>query len=95
MAPESVQESVDLAYGAFDLAEKYRHPVLIATDATIGQMIEPVELPPMKEHDIDTYDWALKPREEGEPGSAAAEAALIRAFSRCAGTARQFRIHNS
>ena len=67
LAPESVQESVDLAYGAFDLAEKYRHPVLIATDATIGQMIEPVELPPMIEHDVDSYDWALKPREEGEP----------------------------
>ena len=41
--------------------------MLIATDATIGQMIEPVELPPMIEHDVDTYDWALKPREEGEP----------------------------
>ena len=67
LAPASVQESVDLAYGAFDLAEKYRHPVLIATDATIGQMIEPVELPEMKEHDVDSCDWALHPRKEGEP----------------------------
>lgn len=29
---------------AFDLAEKYRHPVLIASDAAIGQMIEAVEI---------------------------------------------------
>ena len=67
LAPATVQESVDLASVAFDLAEKYRHPVLIATDATIGQMIEPVELPEMKEHDPDKYDWALRPRKEGEP----------------------------
>ena len=67
LAPASVQESVDLAAEAFDLSEKYRHPVIIATDATIGQMIEPVELPEMKEHDIDKYDWAIRPRREGEP----------------------------
>ena len=67
LAPASVQESVDLAAEAFDLSEKYRHPVIIATDATIGQMIEPVELPEMKEHDIDKYDWAIRPRGEGEP----------------------------
>ncbi|MDD6310488.1 MAG: 3-methyl-2-oxobutanoate dehydrogenase subunit VorB [Firmicutes bacterium] len=66
LAPCSVQESVDIAYGAFDLAEKYRHPVIIATDATIGQMMEPVELPEMIEHDINKYDWAIKPRLEGE-----------------------------
>lgn len=66
LAPCSVQESVDLAYGAFDLAEKYRHPVLIATDATLGQMMEPVELPEMKEHDMDRYDWVIRPRQEGE-----------------------------
>ena len=67
LAPCSVQESVDIAYGAFDLAEKYRHPVIIASDATIGQMMEPVEMPEMIEHDIDKYDWAVKPRLEGEP----------------------------
>ncbi len=66
LAPAGVQESADLAYGAFDLAEKYRHPVVIATDAAIGQMAETVDLPEMKEHDIDTYDWAIRPRKEGE-----------------------------
>ena len=66
LAPASVQESADLGYIAFDLAEKYRHPVLIASDAAIGQMVEPVVLPEMKEHDIDTYDWAVAPRKSGE-----------------------------
>lgn len=67
LAPASVQESADMAYMAFDLAEKYRHPVLIGSDAAIGQMVEPVELPEMKEHDINYADWVIKPRQEGEP----------------------------
>ena len=66
LAPASVQESVELASEAFDLAEKYRHPVIMATDATIGQIMEPVELPEMKEHDMDKFDWAIRPRREGE-----------------------------
>ena len=66
LAPSSVQETADLAYMSFDLAEKYRHPVIMATDGAIGEMIESVELPEMKEHDIDTYDWAIRPRKDGE-----------------------------
>ena len=66
LGPASVQETADLAYMSFDLAEKYRHPVIIATDGAIGEMIESVELPEMKEHDIDTYDWAIRPRKDGE-----------------------------
>lgn len=66
LAPSSVQENADLAYISFDLAEKYRHPVLVASDAAIGQMVEPVELPAMKEHDINQYDWVIRPRRKGE-----------------------------
>ena len=66
LAPASVQENADFAYMAFDLAEKYRHPVIIGSDAAIGQMVEPVELPPMKEHDIDSQDWVIRPRKDGE-----------------------------
>jgi 2-oxoglutarate ferredoxin oxidoreductase subunit alpha len=49
LAPSSVQEAVDLTYLAFDLAEKYRTIVIIAADGNIGQMMEPVEMPPMRE----------------------------------------------
>lgn len=60
IAPNSVQENCDFMRTAFELAEKYRHPVLIASDAAIGQMAEGVELPPMQEHDINRYDWAVR-----------------------------------
>ncbi len=48
MAPAMVQEAIDLTYLAFDLAEKYRHVVVILADGNIGQMMEPAELPPMR-----------------------------------------------
>ncbi|HOB64733.1 MAG: 3-methyl-2-oxobutanoate dehydrogenase subunit VorB [Clostridiales bacterium] len=47
--PESVQEAVDIAYDAFDKAEKYRAPVMILGDGMLGQIMEAVEIPPMKD----------------------------------------------
>jgi len=49
LAPKSVQEAADLTYLAFDLADKYRMPVIIHADGMIGQMIEGCVLPPEKE----------------------------------------------
>lgn len=66
LAPASVQENADLTFMAFDLAEKYRHPVLIASDAAIGQMMEAVEIPEFIEHDINKYDWSIKGCKKGE-----------------------------
>lgn len=66
LAPNSVQENADLVCLAFDLAEKYRHPVLIGSDAAIGQMVEKVELPEMKEHNIDKYEWSIKGCKKGD-----------------------------
>ncbi len=43
LAPNSVQETADMVYDAFDLAEKYRNPVLILSDGALGQMMEKVE----------------------------------------------------
>ena len=58
LAPNSVQEMVDLVFKGFDLAEKYRMPAMILSDGTMGQMMEPVTLEPKK---INEYDnsWAL------------------------------------
>jgi len=42
LAPGTVQEAYDLTIKAFDLAFKYRNPVLVLADAIIGQMQEPV-----------------------------------------------------
>lgn len=47
LAPASVQEMVDLMGKAFELADKYRNPVMILGDGTLGQMMEPVEFPEM------------------------------------------------
>lgn len=44
LAPASVQEMADFAGLGFDLAFKYRNPVLILSDGAIGQMMEKVEL---------------------------------------------------
>ncbi|MGO8692952.1 MAG: 3-methyl-2-oxobutanoate dehydrogenase subunit VorB [Rectinemataceae bacterium] len=46
LAPKSVQEAADLTYEAFDLADKWRMPVMILADGLIGQMMEGVVLPP-------------------------------------------------
>ena len=44
LAPSSVQEMADFAGLGFELAFKYRNPVLILSDGAIGQMMEKVEL---------------------------------------------------
>lgn len=48
LAPSCGQEAADLVYEAFDLADKYRVPVIILTDALTGQMAEAIELKPFK-----------------------------------------------
>ena len=45
LAPWSVQEMYDLTRQAFDIADRYRNPVLILGDALLGQMMEPTVLP--------------------------------------------------
>ncbi|HJB65257.1 MAG TPA: 3-methyl-2-oxobutanoate dehydrogenase subunit VorB [Candidatus Mailhella merdavium] len=65
LAPASVQESVDLICLAFDKAEEYRNPCLILSDASIAQMMEPVELPEMKEVNLD-HPWAAKGKHGGD-----------------------------
>ncbi len=47
-APSTVQEMADMVYNAFDVADKYRTPVMILADGMLGQMMEPVELPEPK-----------------------------------------------
>jgi 2-oxoglutarate ferredoxin oxidoreductase subunit alpha len=48
LAPASVQEMADFVDLAFELAFRYRTPVIILSDGIIGQMMEKVVLPPMK-----------------------------------------------
>ena len=59
LAPSNVQELADLTYLAFDLADKYRNPVMVLGDGMIGQMMEPVEFKEMRDLDsLPKKDWA-------------------------------------
>jgi 2-oxoglutarate ferredoxin oxidoreductase subunit alpha len=44
LAPASIGEAMALTADAFELAERYRTPVMILTDGILGQAMEPVEL---------------------------------------------------
>jgi 2-oxoglutarate ferredoxin oxidoreductase subunit alpha len=59
LAPASVQEAIDYIGLAFDLADKYRAIVHVIVDGNMGQMMEPAELPPMKEIPKEIPDWAV------------------------------------
>lgn len=58
LAPASVQEMADLTMNAFDLADKYRMPVMLLADGTMGQMMEPVSLPSPVTEKIEK-PWAV------------------------------------
>ena len=48
LAPATVQELIDLTIEAFDLAEKYRCLAIVLADGSLGQLMEPAEMPPMR-----------------------------------------------
>jgi len=59
LAPSTVQECVDLVIEAFDLADKYCQPVAVIADGMIGQIMEPVEFPEIREPVRPARPWAL------------------------------------
>lgn len=63
--PSSIQEAVDLIYTKWDVAEKYRIPMEILTVGRLGQMMETVEFPPMKEP--KKAEWGMDGR-RNNPG---------------------------
>ena len=65
LAPSTVQEMADLTMLAFDLADKYRVQTMILADGTVGQMMEPVELPEASPEEYDK-PWALKGKGKGK-----------------------------
>ena len=72
LAPSSVQEMSDFVEDAFDIAFKYRAPVLILSDGLIGQMMEKVSLKDQKprltdEEIIKRYgSWAVTGKTDRE-----------------------------
>jgi 2-oxoglutarate ferredoxin oxidoreductase subunit alpha len=69
LAPNCAQEMYEFAYDAFDLAEKYRMPVMILADGVVGQMMEPVEFNKPQKKEFAGKDWALTGCKGREPRS--------------------------
>ncbi|MFO7814428.1 MAG: 3-methyl-2-oxobutanoate dehydrogenase subunit VorB [Halanaerobiales bacterium] len=68
LAPSSVQEAVDLTMEAFEIADRYRNPVLIVGDGIIGQMMEPVEFKePVDPDELPKKEWATDGAKGREP----------------------------
>lgn len=60
LAPANVQEAIDLTVLSFDLAEKYRSIVMVLLDGSLGQMMEPAELPEMMPLKTTFPSWAAR-----------------------------------
>lgn len=59
LGPSTVPEAAELTTLAFDLADRYRTPVMILADGLLGQMLEPVELPePIDPATLPRKTWA-------------------------------------
>jgi len=59
LAPAGIQEAIDLTYQFFDIVEKYLAIGILLLDGSIGQMIEPVTMPPMKPIRTTIPDYAV------------------------------------
>jgi 2-oxoglutarate ferredoxin oxidoreductase subunit alpha len=74
LAPSSVQEMYDFVKLGYDLAFKYRTPVMVLSDGAIGQMMEKVEvdeqLPRIPQEELrEKYPWATLGRKKGQERS--------------------------
>jgi 2-oxoglutarate ferredoxin oxidoreductase subunit alpha len=75
LAPSTVPEAAELTFEAFELADRYRNPVMVLADGMIGQMMEPVELPtPIDISDLPPKPWATTGKDGREPN-------VIRSFA--------------
>jgi len=58
LAPASIGEAMELMATAFELAERYRTPVMVVADGILGQAMEPVDLR-FRNPKRHVFDWAL------------------------------------
>ncbi len=74
LAPSTVPEAGELTMLAFDLADRYRTPVMLLADGMLGQMMEPVELPePVDVAALPKKPWATTGAKNRDPN-------IIRSF---------------
>ncbi len=86
LAPASAQEMADLVYDAFDLADKYRNPVMILGDAQIGQLMEPVEFHKKSKINLPPKNWSLT-------GAEGRKRNIVKSFYPVKGQLEEFNAH--
>jgi 2-oxoglutarate ferredoxin oxidoreductase subunit alpha len=64
LGPGSAQELYELTYKAFELADTYRNPVIVLSDAILGQMMEPVDLECLPWIEPPKKEWAVRGKGE-------------------------------
>jgi 2-oxoglutarate/2-oxoacid ferredoxin oxidoreductase subunit alpha len=67
LAPATIQEMVDLTYTAFDLAWKYRHPILILADTLLVHASETVGFQEHRLNIGNVETWAITGGRPGVP----------------------------
>ncbi|MBW2030430.1 MAG: 3-methyl-2-oxobutanoate dehydrogenase subunit VorB [Deltaproteobacteria bacterium] len=68
LAPAGCQELADMTFLAFELADKYRTPVMILGDGLMGQVMEPVSFPDFIDlENLPVKEWALRGCQGREP----------------------------
>jgi len=60
LGPASAQELYELTHLAFERADHYRNPVIILSDAILGQMMEPVDTAGVPQQTAPEKDWAVR-----------------------------------
>ena len=77
LAPKNVQESADFTYEAFDLADKYRMPVIVLIDGMLGQLSEGLVLPKEKSlSELPKRPWCVGHMEKSKDSSGKARDAI-------------------
>lgn len=69
LAPSTVQEMADFVKLSFELAFKYRNPVMILTDGALGQMMEKVKLFPQQPREDIIQGWETIGKPEDRPSN--------------------------
>ena len=63
LAPSTVQECMDLTIDSFNLAERFRNPVILLTDGDVGHMRERLVIPERKDYRVE---HRVPPPDRGE-----------------------------
>jgi len=67
LAPESPQESFELTFKAFNLAERYRVPVMVMSDECVGHMAEKVVIPNAQELEVEPRRYFTGSKKDYKP----------------------------